>query len=48
MIASWWDAHAIEFIVWIVVFVLCGMIWTIAALSDAASERRKKKRDGLQ
>lgn len=47
MIASWWSAHALEFVVWGVIVAVVGACVFVETIAAAWSERRKKKRDGL-
>lgn len=47
MIESWWDAHALEVVVWGLVVGFLWFVSLLVSLGEAWRERKQKKRDGL-
>ena len=47
VIASWWSAHALEFVVWGVICAVIALAWFAESIASVIAERRKKKQDGL-
>jgi len=47
VIESWWDAHALEFVLWGVTAGLLAIVWLCISLSEAWRERKQKRKDGL-
>lgn len=47
MLESWWDAHALEFLLTGGLVALCA-VWALAeSIAAAIKERKQKRKDGL-